>query len=283
MSRFLLIGLILCLVLEPSASAAPILPQITFNEVIQVFARELLHLQSNLQSFANHLLFGLGTITVVLTGFALLFRNRMDMSSFMGSMIYLILLLGVLKFFILNGYEVSRDILNSFSMLPLVGNSTWDQSFSTLLDDFFKLIESFTTVLVTKTSLIFVVFLLINYSLLCLFLIKFAITYLIAMFTALSGIIILALGALKITRHLALNYFICVISQGLKLFALSFIFNAGHSIISAMLIAMQSQIAIGQIVRLQEISMVTFVMMFIVMLSYTLPQSLSNMLLNKSV
>lgn len=281
MHRIFLIGLLLCLILEPSASAAPILPQITFNEVMQAFTAELMHLQSNLQNFANHLLFGLGTITVVLTGFALIFKNRMDMSSFMGSMIYLILLLGVLKFFILNGYEVSRDILNSFSMLPLVGNSTWDQSFSTLLDDFFKLIESFAAVLVTKTSLIFVVFLLINYSLLCLFLIKFAITYLIAMFTALSGIIILALGALKITRHLALSYFICVISQGLKLFALSFIFNAGHSIISAMLIAMQSQIAMGQIVRLQEIAMVTFVMMFIVILSYTLPQSLSNMLLHK--
>lgn len=281
MHRIFLISLLLCFILEPSASAAPILPQITFNEVMQAFTAELMHLQSNLQNFANHLLFGLGTITVVLTGFALIFKNRMDMSSFMGSMIYLILLLGVLKFFILNGYEVSRDILNSFSMLPLVGNSTWDQSFSTLLDDFFKLIESFAAVLVTKTSLIFVVFLLINYSLLCLFLIKFAITYLIAMFTALSGIIILALGALKITRHLALSYFICVISQGLKLFALSFIFNAGHSIISAMLIAMQSQIAMGQIVRLQEIAMVTFVMMFIVILSYTLPQSLSNMLLHK--
>lgn len=260
------------------AQAAPLSNAVNLNYVHDVFFNEALRCYLLIKTVSSNLLYYATCFAIVLLGIALLFRRNIDFNAFYRAMIYMILMLGFLRFVIQYGYTFSKDVINSFMMIPFVGTSHVPNNLSDIFDSFFKLVESFTYILVTKSSLIFVVFLLANYVLLSLFVIKYLLTYLSSILVTLFGVILLGLGTLRVTRHLPYSYFMTILSLGLELLTLTFIFQVGQTLIFNLLNAMQNQLAAGQLIRLQEISLVTFVLLLLVMLSYALPPKISGLL-----
>lgn len=254
------------------AQAAPILPNIGLEEILQIYVLKLNDLHLTIKDYAFRFMLFAGVLYLLLMGYTFIFKRDTPIIDFIGNMAGFLVILGITYFFILNGYSISRDILNSFTMIPFIGTGSWNNQVSSIFNDFFQLVESFTQILVTKTSLVFVVFLFINYLLLSVFLLRFLLTYMTALFVALAGIFFVSFAVLKVTRVLARNYFFSLIGYGMEMLTLCFIFNVGHSALSAMIVAMQNQIAQGQIIRLQEIGMTTFVMSLIVTLAVFLPK-----------
>lgn len=261
------LGVLSCL----PALAAPTTyaPPVTFNDVLMIFFNAAKMIQQTVASFASKTLYVCSLCALVLIGFYAIFKRASavsNLTAFFGSFTQFIITLGIIQFIIRYGYNISCDFLNSFISMPAIqfGNI----SVSNLINEYFKLIEAFTNILVTQSSIVFVIFLFINFFLVSTFIIYLMLNYVMALLacsfcTILIGFAILPYFRSFITVFISTTFLYC-----LKLFAMFFVFNLGHSIMLMMVVSMQSQLASGMMVKVQDIAMMTFIMAFILSLAF---------------
>lgn len=266
---FLLCCISLSAVTPALAAPTPYVPPVTFNDVMLIFNQGINILHETVVSFAMRTLYFCAVCAFILAGFTAIFRRTMvhdNVSIVLGTFVKLLIILGLLNVMIQYGSNISRDFLNSFMTLPAL--QFGDVSASTLINEYFKLIEAFTNILITQNSVIFVVFLFINFTLVSAFMIYLMLTYIMAIFSCSLCTLLLGFAILKYFRSFIIVFVRTLFLYCLKLFAMFFVFNIGHSIMLMMIISLQSQLASGFIVKVQDIAMMTFIMAFILALAF---------------
>lgn len=247
-------------------------------DVIYFYEQEILFLKDQVVVYATLLLYTLSGFSVILTGFSLIFLHQGSLHNFVWALVRLCLIIGIFKFLIINGYDLSRDIISSLTNIAYPDQSSNGyQNILNILQDFFLLADEFAHSLSTRNILFFLLFMLPFFIIIVLIIINFVITYIIALFVAVIGVIVVALGVLPFTRSIALNYLHMVISYGLRLFCLCFIYRIGQGVIIKMILNLRTILSQGELITLQDAGMVLFVMFFILFLSYTLPNIISRL------
>ena len=266
------------LLFSSAVQAAPNVNQLNMADVVYLYEAEILNLKNEVVRYASVLMFILAGFAVVLSGIKLILLKQGDLQDFVVVIVRLCLVIGICKFFIINGYDFSRDIIASFTNMAYAGTSgDGYQDVLKILLDFFHLAEEFAASLSTRNILLFLFFMLPFFLLIVLTILNFVITYIVALFVAVIGVVVIAFGVLSFTQSLAFNYIKLVIAFGLRLFSLCFIFKVGQLVISDMIEHLRLIIANGQIITIQDAGMVLFVMFFIFFLSLVLPHVISTL------
>lgn len=247
-------------------------------DVIYLYEREILSLKDQVVLYATLLLYSLSGFAVIFTGFSLIFLHQGSLQNFAWALVRLCLIIGFFKFFIVNGYDISRDIIASLTNIAYPDHSSNGyQNILNVLQDFFLLADEFAQSLSTRNILFYLFFMLPFFIIIVLIIVNFVITYIITLCVAVIGVIVVALGVLPFTRTIALNYLHMVIAYGLRLFCLCFIYRIGQGVIVTMISRLRGIITQGDLITIQDAGLVLFVMFFILFLSYTMPNIISRL------
>lgn len=265
----LFFSILILLSCSTQAVAAPYMPSLTFNDVMSLFLQGIDLLEATIIEFASRTLYFCGIVAMILAGSSILFYQSMFRHSIpllLITFLRVLMLMGILKLLIQHGSELSRDFLNSFIALP--GLQFGNISVSTLINEYLQLIEDFADILANQNTAIFTIFLIINFILVCAFIIFLMLNYLMATFACTLCTLLLGFAILRFFRSFLVNYISILFTYCIKLFAMFFIFNLGHNIMLSMVVSMQSQVNAGIVIRIQDLSMMTFVMAFLLALTY---------------
>lgn len=276
--------LILCLALSSYCNLAQAADSssgslhLSLNDVIYLYEQEILTIKDQIVDYTTLLLYALSSFTIVLTGFKLIFLHNGTLHNFMWELVRLCLIIGIFKFFIVQGYDISSDIISSLTNIAYPDySSNGYQNILNVLNDFFALAGEFAQSISTRNIVFFLLFMLPFFALILLIILNFVITYIITLCVSVVGVIVVALGALPYTRTIALNYLHMVIAYGLRLFCLCFIYRTGQGVIINMIAHLRVILAKGELITIQDAGLVLFVMFFILFLSYTLPSVISRL------
>ena len=278
--------LLLCLLLlwTVSCSLAHAAPtsaslHLTIADIVYLYEQEILQLKDNVVFYATMLLYSLSGFAIVLTGINMIFLHQGSIQSFALSMVRLCLIIGIFKFFIINGYDISRDIMASLTDMAYGGQShSGYQDILSILRDFFLLAEEYVKTLSTRNIFFFLFFMVPFFVIIVLIIINFVLNYIIALFVSVMGVLVVALGALPFTRGFALNYLHMVIAYGLRLFSLCFLYRIGQNVIADMIAHLRYILEQGEMITMQDAGLVLFVLSFILFLSYTMPSIISRLI-----
>lgn len=276
----LLLLMVTCFIAIPEAQAGVGLQgSIQLTDIIGAYQYNISLLYTKIQSYATNILFALVGISMVLSGINLMFIAHGTIQTFALTVVRLCLVAGIFHFLIIHGYNIASDIINSLSSMAYNSGSSGNnyQDIALILNDFFQLLVDYSDLLSNSNIVFFMFFMVALFTIIALLIINFAVTYVVAAFVSVVGILVVGLGTFESTREFALNYLRMVIAYGLRLFSICFIFRVGHNIAHQLITYLTQCVNQGGEISLQDAGYTMLIMLFVLILSYTIPSIIASL------
>lgn len=202
-----------------------------FDSVIKEFDAEMKGWEAIFLNAAKFIFFVLSSISIVMTGFSLIFK-REDIGGFFAEYIRLILFLGFFYWLLTNGAKMSTDIINGIKQLAGNAGKTATLSPSAIADigfDIFGKVLKKVSAWAPIDSAVMIIVGLIILVVICLIAVNMLLMIITAWFMTYAGIFILGFGGGRWTSDMAINYFKQVLNLALQLCAMILIISIGQN------------------------------------------------------
>lgn len=247
----------------------------SIGEVIDLYEKQAFLIYDNITQFATTVLYYFAVFSLVIAGIYQIFTHG-NIGDICFIIVRVLIIVGIFEFFIKYGYVISRDLINS--LIGIYSDyQTGTAHVVEVFTNFYALVEEFAKGIQNQNSGFFILFLGSAYLIVTLLVIHYCITYIITLFVSLIGVIVMGLGGLSFTRAYAFNYFRLVLACGIKLFSLGFIFQISQQVILYLIIQLRYVVSQGEVVHVQEAGFVIMIMLFTLLLSYSLPSTLASL------
>lgn len=278
-AQAVVIALVILLVLFPSMALAAqgnissSNSNFSLEQVLKTFESQILSMRHTIYLFSNNLILYFGIFAISCRGIYLILKQG-TLVTFTFEFVKLIFIFGLVRFFLLNGYDFATDLINS--LLTLVnGNSNIGTPTTQSLNDFFEFLSDFARTLAPNNAIFFVVFMVLMYVAISFLFLLYIIRYLSVLFILVFGSVSIAFAIFKPTRFIVFNFLALSLGSALKFVALCFVIRIGQEILVAMINSMRVDIMMGFTISLQDAGFVLLICFLICSAAFYLPILLS--------
>lgn len=242
--------------------------------ILNAFESQILAMKHPIYLLSKNLIFYLGVFAITFRGIYLILQQG-TIISFTIEMVKLIFLFGLIRFFLLNGYDFASDIINSLLLITSKDSSSFKPSTESL-NEFFEFVSDFAQTMAPNNALFFMTFMVLMYGALCFLFILYMIRYLSVIFILVFGSVSIVFAVFRPTRYILCNFISLSISIALKFVALCFIIRIGQEITKSMISSLRIDVMMGATISLQDAGFVLLVFFLICAAAFYLPILLSN-------
>lgn len=247
--------------------------EMNLAQILRAFEAEILAMKRSIYIFSKNLIFYLGVLAIACRGIYLILQQG-TLFTFAVEFVKLIFLFGLIRFFLLNGYDFATDIINS--LLSLInGNSLGNMTTTQTLNEFFEFVADFAQTLSPNNAIFFAIFMVLMYVAICFLFILYIVRYLSVLFILVFGSISIVFAVFRQTRFIVFNFVSLALGCALKFVALCFIIRVGEKIVSTLITNMRMDIITGLTLSLQDAGFVLLVLFLVCAAAFYLPMLLS--------